>query len=194
MPAFDLRAPRVLPSTELTLPRTMPQSSAWPVRSVPQSSPRGVHLMPQPSSRAVRINRAPHTADNPAGRDELRRRGTTVIADKVFEKIAGQAASEVTASRGRSGGVLGIGSDADSNARPKVDVDLSADSADFDIAAGIAYPGSIRTAAQQIRDRVTRTVQDLTGVSVHRVDIDVTFLTTAFADSGSNSSRKQVLR
>ncbi len=126
-----------------------------------------------------------------------------MIAEQVFEKIAGQAASEVTASRGRSGGVLGIGSDADANARPKVGVDLSGDSADIDIAAGIAYPGSIRTAAQQIRDHVTSTVQDLTGVAVHRVDIDVTFLTTPHvsADGLSGSAgtdraknRKQVLR
>ena len=100
-----------------------------------------------------------------------------MIADKVFEKVAGQAASEVAASRGRSGGLLGIGSDPDADARPKVDVDLSADSVDLDVTVGIAYPGSLRNAAQRVRDRVSRRVQELTGVPVHRVDIDVTFLT-----------------
>ena len=126
-------------------------------------------------------------------------RGTTTIAEKVFEKIAGQAASEVTTSRGRTGGVLGIGSDADADARPKVDVDLSADSVDLDLAVGIAYPGSIRDAVQQVRDRVTSRVHDLTGVPVHRVDIDVTFLTTPASPTGSAGSaghgrRKEMLR
>jgi len=138
----------------------------------------------------------PHAAARRASVEELRRRGTTVIADKVFEKIAGQAASEVAGARGRSGGVLGIGSEADANARPKVGVDLSDDSVDFDIAAGIAYPGSIRAAAQQIRDRVSNTVRDLTGVPVHRVDIDVTFLATPSGADGANGTahRKQALR
>jgi uncharacterized alkaline shock family protein YloU len=126
-------------------------------------------------------------------------RGTTVIAEKVFEKIAGQAASEVTTSRGRTGGVLGIGSDADPDARPKVDVDLSADSVDLDLAVGIAYPGSVRSAAQQVRDRVASRVHELTGVAVHRVDIDVTFLTTPTGANGSAGSagrghRKEMLR
>ncbi len=122
--------------------------------------------------------------------DGVRRRGATVIADKVFEKIAGQAASEVATARGRSGGVLGIGSDADADARPKVDVDLSADSVDLDVSVGIAYPGSIRSAAQQVRERVTERVQELTGVPVHRVDIDVTFLTVP----GSLDHRQEKLR
>ncbi|RYZ32337.1 MAG: Asp23/Gls24 family envelope stress response protein, partial [Propionibacteriaceae bacterium] len=43
---------------------------------------------------------------NGADPGEMRHRGSTVIADKVFEKVAGQAASEVAASRGRSGGLL----------------------------------------------------------------------------------------
>ena len=125
-------------------------------------------------------------------RREMRKRGTLTIADKVMEKVAGQVAAEVGATRGRSGGVLGIGAEADANARPKVDVDLSADSVDLDIALGIAYPGSIRDAAQNVRDQVTRRVEELTGVPVHRVDVDVTFLTTS---SGAAAGRpKEVLR
>lgn len=110
-------------------------------------------------------------------RSEARRRGTLVIEKKVVEKIAGQAASEVAGARGRSGGLLGIGSEADADARPKVDVELSENSADLLIEAGIAYPGSIRAASQQMRGLVGRRVQELTGIAVHRVDIDVTFLT-----------------
>lgn len=105
-----------------------------------------------------------------------RTRGKLVVAEKVLEKIAAQAAAEVAEVSGRSGGFLGIGTDADPAARPKVDATLSADSADLSVSVGIAYPGSIRRATAQLREHVTRTVEALTGFDVHRVDIDVTFL------------------
>ncbi len=116
------------------------------------------------------------------GRVEPRRRGRLVLAEKVVEKIAGQAANEVSGASGRSGGLLSIGSDADPAARPRVEVDLSAESADLSIKIGIAYPGSIRAATQQVREHVTRRVEELTGVDVRRVDIEVTFLTTDLDD------------
>lgn len=119
----------------------------------------------------------------PQDGSEMRRRGRLIMPEKVIEKIAGQAAAEIGAARGRSGGVLGVGSEPDPAARPKVDVDLSTDSADLAIAVGIAYPQSIRQTTQQIRDHVVARVGALTGVHVHRVDIDVTFLSVD-ADQG----------
>lgn len=115
----------------------------------------------------------------PAGTSglEARRRGRLVLAEKVVEKIAAQAAAEIGTTRGKSGGLLGIGADPDPAARPRVEVDLTAESADVEVAVGIAYPGSIRQTAQDIREHVTARVLELTGVPVHRVDVDVTFLT-----------------
>jgi uncharacterized alkaline shock family protein YloU len=112
-----------------------------------------------------------------SGRAEPRLRGRLTLSEQVVEKIAGQAAAEVAVASGRSGGLLGLGSNADAAARPEVDVDLSATSVDLALKIGIAYPGSIRLATAQVRDRVTRRVEELTGVDVRRVDIDVTFLT-----------------
>ncbi|SEQ31433.1 Asp23/Gls24 family envelope stress response protein [Microlunatus flavus] len=111
-----------------------------------------------------------------AGDAALRTRGTLVVAERVLEKVAAQAATEVPEVSGRSGGFLGIGTDADPAARPKVDVTLSSESADLSIAVGIAYPGSIRRAAAALRQHVTHRVEALTGVDVRRVDIDVTYL------------------
>ncbi|SDU89821.1 Uncharacterized conserved protein YloU, alkaline shock protein (Asp23) family [Microlunatus sagamiharensis] len=105
-----------------------------------------------------------------------RRRGSLVLADRVVEKIAAQAASEVGSVSGCSGGFLGIGSESDAAARPSVDATVSARSVDLSIKVGIAYPGSIRRATTELRDHVTRRVETLTGVDVHRVDIDVTYL------------------
>ena len=135
---------------------------------------------------------APPTAAVPdvdASRDEMRRRGRLVLAERVVEKIAGQAATEVAAASGRSGGFLGIGADADASARAKVDVTLSSDSADLSLSLGIAYPGSIRRAVQQVREHVTERVETLTGVDVRRVDVEVAFLTTSDAPT-----RKVTLR
>ena len=112
-------------------------------------------------------------ADGAAG---PRRRGRLVLAERVIEKIAAQAATEVASTAGRSGGFLGLGAETDATARPKVDVALSVESADLALAVGIAYPGSIRRATQELRDHVTERVETLTGVDVRRVDIDVTFL------------------
>ena len=110
-------------------------------------------------------------------RDDPRNRGRLVMTKRVIEKVAGQAAAEVATTSGRTGGLLGIGATVDAGARPSVDVDLSAASADLSIKVGIRYPGSLRRAAQQVREHVTRRVEELTGVDVRRVDIDVTFLT-----------------
>lgn len=108
-------------------------------------------------------------------RAEPRIRGCLVLAEKVIEKIASRAAVEAGATSGRTGRVLGIGA-ADPDATPRVEVELSAVSADLALKVGIAYPGSIRAATQQVRDHVTRRVEQLTGVDVRRVDIDVTLL------------------
>jgi len=101
-----------------------------------------------------------------------------VLAEKVVEKIAGQAATEAGAASGSSGRVLGIGRESDPDARPRVDVELSAESADLALKVGVPYPGSIRTRIQQLREHVTRRVEQLTGVDVRRVDIDITLLDT----------------
>jgi uncharacterized alkaline shock family protein YloU len=105
-----------------------------------------------------------------------RRRGSLVVAEKVLEKVAGQAATEVASVSGTSGGFLGIGSEPDRAARPKVDATLSEESADLSVSVGIAYPGSIRRAATELREHLTRRVEELTGFAVRRVDVDVTLL------------------
>ncbi|WP_375423020.1 Asp23/Gls24 family envelope stress response protein [uncultured Friedmanniella sp.] len=110
-----------------------------------------------------------------------RHRGRLVLAQRVVEKVAAQAAAELSLTSGRSGGLLGFGSDADAGARPKVDVQLSGRSADLTLEVGIAYPGSIRSATHLVREHVTRRVEELTGVDVRRVDVEVAFLTSRAA-------------
>lgn len=98
------------------------------------------------------------------------------MAAKVVEKVAAQAASEVSAAGGTSGGMLGIGAKPDLSARPKVDVHLSGRTATIEVAVAVAYPTSIRQATDRVRHHIIDRVETLAGVQVTRVDIDVTAL------------------
>ncbi|GAA3624497.1 Asp23/Gls24 family envelope stress response protein [Microlunatus ginsengisoli] len=110
---------------------------------------------------------------------EPARRGRLVIADKVVEKIAGQAASEVALAGGRSGGFLGLGADTDFSARPAATVTLSGRQVAVALRLGVAYPTSIRAATEEVRRHVTRRVEGLTGLEVRRIDIAVDWLSPA---------------
>ncbi|SEQ31743.1 Asp23/Gls24 family envelope stress response protein [Microlunatus flavus] len=118
-------------------------------------------------------------------------RGRLVLGDKVVEKVAGQAASEVRGVLGREGGVLGVGAHADAGARPSVDVDLGRESADVALTVGLTYPGSVRRVTSELREHVAQRVEALTGVAVHRVDVDVRFLVVPGAD-GADEPRERL--
>ncbi len=114
----------------------------------------------------------PSTDDG--ARSDAAGRGKLVMAAKVVEKIAAQAASEVSAAGGTSAGVLGIGAKPDLSARPKVDVHLSGRTATLDVEVAVAYPLSIRQSTDRVRRHIIDRVGALAGVQVTRVDIDVT--------------------
>ena len=123
--------------------------------------------------------RSPGSAEPGApggGRTVPRARGTLTLSEQVIEKIASQSASEVAAAGGESGGFLGIGQHSDLGARPKVDVELRETSADLFVSVAMPYGVSIRQTTQRVRDRVSQEVERLTGVAVHRVDVDVAVL------------------
>lgn len=108
----------------------------------------------------------------PAGSD----RGSTVIARKVLEKIAGQIAKDETFAGGSSGGFLGIGARADLSARPQAHVELAGNIASLKVDVGLPYPVPLRQATDQLRDRISSRVTDLTGVEVRQVDVTVSWL------------------
>lgn len=118
-----------------------------------------------------------------------RARGTLTLSEQVIEKIASQSASEVAAAGGESGGFLGIGQRSDLGARPKVDVELRETSADLFISVALPYGMSIRQTTQRVRDRVSQRVEQLTGVAVHRVDVDVAFLVSPDPDHSEGKLR-----
>lgn len=131
-------------------------------------------------------NPGPSTHQSPV-EQERRSRGQLVVSRLVVEKIASQAAVEIAAAGGRSGGFLGIGSHANLSSRPKVNVDLSGHTATIAVAVAIAYPSPIAAAAVQVRRRIMSRVGELAGIQVTRVDVTITMLAT-------NHDDKDVLR
>lgn len=132
-------------------------------------------LSTEPSAaRTLDHPRTPGNSSNDRAKGDPAGRGKLVMAAKVVEKIAAQAASEVSAAGGTSGGVLGIGAKTDLSARPKVDVHLSGQTATVDVTVAVAYPTSIRKATDRVRRYIIDRVEALAGVQVTRVDIDVT--------------------
>lgn len=127
----------------------------------------------------------PAPSPQQSSRDHERRsRGQLVVSRRVVEKIASQAAVEIAAAGGKSGGFLGIGSHADLSTRPEVVVDLSGHTATITVAVAIAYPSPIAAAAEQVRRRVMSRVGELAGIQVTRVDVTISMLATKHDDKG----------
>lgn len=104
-------------------------------------------------------------------------RGRLVVEKKVIERVAGQVAAESSDDAGGfSGGLLGLGAQSDLTARPEASVELVDGSATVALDVAVAYPSSIVTATDRIRDQIVAEVARLTGVEVTRVDITVTAL------------------
>ena len=101
-------------------------------------------------------------------------RGALTIADRVVEKVAGQAAIEVDHVTGVPRRVLGqtLGKvKADSHARASAKVDGSIVSVSISIA--VEYPTPVRVVAAEVRRRVVEQVRALCGLQVVEVHVDV---------------------
>lgn len=114
-------------------------------------------------------------------------RGRLEIAEKVIEKIASRAAAELEAVGGSSGGFLGIGDHGELSARPKASVRLNGQVATIELTVGVRYPVPLRSTGEQLRQRVSSQVTELTGIDVRQVDVDISWLLAG--DAGQRTRR-----
>jgi uncharacterized alkaline shock family protein YloU len=103
-------------------------------------------------------------------------RGTTSIPARVVARIAEQAASEVPHVGSSAGGVLGVGARRDFDSRPSVHCDLYGRTAVLRLDIGVGFPVALGDVLAELRDHVKRTVTDLTGLDVGRMDVEVSWL------------------
>lgn len=114
------------------------------------------------------------TGTGPAGPDT---RGRTEIADRVLERIATQALTEIDQVSGSARRVLGVPLGRDSNqAAPQVSAQVDGHLATLQMTISVVYPTPIQQATRQLRERVTARVGQLTGLDVRQVDITIASL------------------
>lgn len=101
-------------------------------------------------------------------------RGRTDIADRVLEKIAARALTEVAGAGGVARRVLGVPfGRAAGGSTPLVDARTDGRLAMLRMTVSVAYPAPVRQVAQQVREHVIARVGGLTGLEVRQVDVDV---------------------
>ncbi|MBA3524196.1 MAG: Asp23/Gls24 family envelope stress response protein [Geodermatophilaceae bacterium] len=99
--------------------------------------------------------------------------GRLRIADRVIEKIAGQAAREVDRAGGAGRRVLGVAVGSGDTAPPRVQARMHGDVATVSIDLSVAWPAPLREVTVQVRQRVTERLAELAGVRQAQVDIRV---------------------
>ncbi|MDL4818548.1 Asp23/Gls24 family envelope stress response protein [Actinomadura opuntiae] len=113
-----------------------------------------------------------------AARAPAEERGRTEIADRVLEKIAAHALTEVVAAGGAARRVLGVPlGRTGERAAPQVAAQVDGGLAILRMTVSVAYPAPVREVTRRLRDHVTARVAALTGLQVRQVDIRVAQLT-----------------
>ena len=117
---------------------------------------------------------APLSDSSAVERTEAGSRGQTYIDPKVVEKVAAEAVREIDNATGSPRRVLGItlGS-ADEDTGAKVSAQVDDDTAIVEVTMTVVYPASVQNVTRQTRSHVRDRVKELTGISVHEVDITV---------------------
>ena len=113
-----------------------------------------------------------------AGRD-AGDRGTLTIADRVVEKVAAQAVTEVDLATGAPRTLLGkrLGDD-DPDRRARADARVDGDLVSVSVTLAVQWPAPVRQVAAQVRQHLTDRIGELTGLQVAEVDVDVPALIT----------------
>lgn len=110
---------------------------------------------------------------------EPARRGGLSIADRVVEKIAARAVTEVEHAGGVPRRVLGQAlGPVTGQGRARASAEVDGGIVTLSMSISVEYPASVRRVAAHVRARVTDRVRELCGLEVVEVDIDVpSFLT-----------------
>ena len=115
-------------------------------------------------------------ADTDAGTTQ---RGTTTIPAKVVAKIAAEAAYETGNVGSNAGGVLGIGARRNFSSRPEAQCELYGQVAVLHLNLGLVFPTPLADTIEAVRAHVRSRVEHLTGLSVGKINIEISWLNPA---------------
>ncbi len=101
-------------------------------------------------------------------------RGSLSVDDRVVERVAGYAVSQVEAAMAAPRRVLGVNV---GDARPQDSAHVRArvhgDVATVDATIAIHWPASVRSVSDAVRDQVRADVARITGVHVEQIDLEI---------------------
>jgi uncharacterized alkaline shock family protein YloU len=104
-------------------------------------------------------------------------RGRTTVENRVVERIAAHAVTEVDGVGGTGHRMLGVAvADEDPGRPARVSARLTGGSATLDVHVSVVYPAPVAATAARARAHLIRRTGELTGLNVGRVDIAVTAL------------------
>lgn len=103
-------------------------------------------------------------------------RGTTTIPAKVVAKIAAEAAYETGNVGSNAGGVLGIGARRNFSSRPEAQCELYGQVAVLHLNLGLVFPTPLADTIEAVRAHVRSRVEHLTGLSVGKINIEISWL------------------
>ena len=106
-------------------------------------------------------------------------RGTTTIPAKVVAKIAAEAAYETGNVGSNAGGVLGIGARRNFSSRPEAQCELYGQVAVLHLNLGLVFPTPLADTIEAVRAHVRSRVEYLTGLSVGKINIEISWLNPA---------------
>ena len=115
--------------------------------------------------------------------DEPGRRGSLTIADRVVEKVASQAVIEVDLATGTPRTVLGktlLGRppEPDPERPARADAHVDGRLVTVSVTLAVQWPAPVREVADEVRRHLTTRIEEITGLEVAQVDVDVTALVT----------------
>lgn len=114
---------------------------------------------------------------------EADERGTLTIDDRVVERLASYAVSQVPGTAAAPRRVLGVAvGDGDRDRDVQVDARIDGGTAVLETALAIRWPLSIATVVKDVRARVSDEVTTMTGITVDHVDVDVVSMSIATRD------------
>lgn len=114
-------------------------------------------------------------------------RGRTTVPAKVVARIAEQCAFEVASVGSNAGGVLGIGARRDFATRPRAEAEIYGSIVVLRLNVGIAFPTTLRDALKELREHVAARVEQLSGLEVGRIDVQISWL-------NSTATGRRILR
>jgi uncharacterized alkaline shock family protein YloU len=133
-----------------------------------------VNLTQEPRAAAGVI---PAAAPVPAG---VSQRGRTTVSRRAVERIAARLIDECPEAGGTARRILGVSAGQPDRCSADVTARLhGATAVSLAVRCSVPYPRPVARAAAAVRELLTARLAELTGLTVQRIDITVTELTTA---------------